>query len=199
MGGLGVVGMNHTEADLSKRFSPVLQLTNRPEHGILTIQTHIMDMVITCLDYCLVQRMGPAYNNANQNDVLLSAITNEIHQNSADYSSFQIGPLNKANTSRTKPCNWFISIYVTQFPTLQDYSGPVTDAYVSINFSTFRASNIITAQPWANVGTRRFDSYEVDHIDIQAQLVVKYKKPPKMEKQKQYEVTSGNGNFTTSN
>ena len=32
-------------------------------------------------------------NNANLNDYIAIMITNEIHQNRADYSSFQIGPL----------------------------------------------------------------------------------------------------------
>ena len=198
MGGLGVVGMNHTEADLSKRFSPVLQLTNRPEHGDFNDSNSYYGYGYNMSGaIAFTQRMGPAYATANQNDVLLSAITNEIHQNHADYSGFQIGPLNKVTHHVQNPV-------IGSFPFMSagskwDYGGYTSDGYVSINFSTFRATNIITAQPWANVGTRRFDSYEVGpyrHPSSTSGGIQKIT-TQEMEKQKQYEVTTGNNNFTT--
>ena len=198
MGGLGVVGMNHTEADLSKRFSPVLQLTNRPEHGDFNDSNSYYGYGYNMSGaIAFTQRMGPAYATANQNYVLLSAITNEIHQNHADYSGFQIGPLNKVTHHVQNP-------NIGSFPFMSagskwDYGGYTSDGYVSINFSTFRATNIITAQPWANVGTRRFDSYEVGpyrHPSSTSGGIQKIT-TQEMEKQKQYEVTTGNNNFTT--
>ena len=53
-----------------------------------------------------------------------------------------------------------------------DYGGYSSDAFTSVDFNTFRATNIITAQPWANVGTRRFNSYEIGPIDTQVLLMV---------------------------
>lgn len=198
MGGLGVVGMNHTEADLSKRFSPVLQLTNRPDHTAHNDSNSYYGYGYNMSGaIAFTQRMGPAYNNANQNDVLLSAITNEIHQNHADYSGFQIGPQNKM-TFHVQ------NAQIGSFPFLAagnkwDYGGYSSDAFTSVEVNTFRATNIITAQPWANVGTRRFNSYEIGPYRHASSTYgdITFVTTQEMEKQKQYEVTRGNDNFTT--
>ena len=160
MGGLGVVGMNHTEADLAKRFSPVLQLTNRPEHEDFNDSNSYYGYGYNMSGaIAFTQRMGPAYNNANQNDVLLSAITNEIHQNSADYSGFQVGPQNKM-TMHVQ------NALIGSMPFLAagnrwDYGGYSTDATTQVEISTFLPNNLVSGNPWANVGTRVFNAYEV--------------------------------------
>ena len=161
MGGLGVVGMNHTEADLAKRYSPVLQLTNRPEHEDFNDSNSYYGYGYNMSGaIAFTQRMGPGYNNANANDVLLSAITNEIHQNHADYSGFQIGPQNKMTMHVQNPA-------IGSFPFLAagsawDYGGYSSDAYTSVQISTFLGGYTIpSSNPWANVGTRLFNSYEI--------------------------------------
>ena len=198
MGGLGVVGMNHTEADLAKRFSPVLQLSNRPEHTAHNDNNSYYGYGYNMSGaIAFTQRMGPGEVSANQNDVLLSAITNEIHQNHADYSGFQIGPMNKM-TFHVQ------NAQMGSFPFLAagnkwDYGGYSSDAFTQVEINTFRATNIITAQPWANVGTRRFNSYEIGpyrHASSTSGSVT-YITTQELEKQKQYEVTQGNNNFTT--
>ena len=160
MGGLGVVGMNQTEANLSQRFSPVLQLTNRPEHGDFDdYDSYYGNSRNMQGAIAFTSRMGPGYGTANENDILLSAITNEVFQNDPDYSGFQIGTNNKMTFHVQNP-------NVGTFPFLSagtdpGYAGYQSSGFTEVQINTWNAINIINARPWVNMTVHEFSRYDM--------------------------------------
>tara|TARA_B100001939_G_scaffold95660_1_gene82194 strand:- start:1406 stop:2899 length:1494 start_codon:yes stop_codon:yes gene_type:complete len=160
MGGLGVVGQNQTEANLALRFSPVLQLTNRPEHGDFNdYDSYYGNSRNMQGAIAFTSRMGPGYGTANENDILLSAITNEVFQNDPDYSGFQIGTMNKMTFHVQNPS-------VGSFPfmsagTNPGYAGYQSDGFTQVQINTWNAINVINAKPWTNMTVHEFNRYDM--------------------------------------
>jgi len=160
MGGLGIVGQNQTEANLALRFSPVLQLTNRPEHGDFNdYDSYSGNSKNMQGAIAFTSRMGPGYGTENENDILLSAITNEVFQNDPDYSGFQIGTNNKMTFHVQNP-------NVGSFPfmsagTQPAYAGYQNSGYTQVQINTWCSSNIINAKPWTNMTVHEFNQYDM--------------------------------------
>ena len=160
MGGLGLVGMNQTEANLSQRFSPVLQLTNRPEHGDFDdYDSYYGNSRNMQGAIAFTSRMGPGYNTSNNNDILLSAITNEVFHNDPDYSGFQIGTMNKMTFHVQNPS-------VGTFPfmsagTNAGYAGYQSNGFTQVQINTWCGNYVIDARPWTNMTVHEFNRYDM--------------------------------------